>query len=686
MNQAAPLALINNAALLLALFLVYEITYILPVKNDKLKQVMNGVLIAVICILIMKVPFEIQEGLMIDTRSILISISALTFGPIPTSIAVLSAIIYLLYSGGAGAFPGLLIIVTSALIGSAWRYIPYPGSPKWNWLSIYIMSLTVHVAMLFCLLVLPYPNNVVVLNDIVLSVLLIFPVVSILLSLLLLRQKEIRDYQQKLKQLEDRILCDFNKLKKNEEALISSELKYRRLFESMQEGIIIIEADTGLIIDVNPYLLQMSGYTANFFVNKEIRNLGIFYEITIGTKELINLPDEGHIRYGDVSFFTGDGSHKKAEIIASAYHVREQRMLQLNIRDVTERKKVEEKLLFLSNHDYLTGLYNRRYFENEIACRDTGDNLPLSVITCDINGLKLINEVFGEKEGDAMLFHASRVISSQIDQSAVAARTGGDEFDILLPKTEYDVALAITDKIRSACNKHNQTILNEAFHLNLSLGIATKEEQETDLLEVIKAAGDQMYQSKLLEKKSSHSAVLESIKATMLEKSHETEEHAERLVVLSGEIGRKLNLNQSDMNHLALLATLHDIGKVGISDQILNKPGKLNEAEWIEMRKHPEIGYRIAASSCDLALIAEYILCHHERWDGGGYPQRISGADIPLLSRIIAVVDAYDAMTQDRPYRKAMKKKDTLEEIERNSGTQFDPAIVDIFKEMVNLN
>ena len=686
MNQAVPLALINNASLLLALFLVYEITYILPVKNDQLRQVMSGVLIALICILIMKVPFEIQEGLMIDTRAILISTSALIFGPIPTSIAALSAIVFRLYSGGAGALPGLLIIVTSALIGSAWRYILYPGSKKWNWLSIYIMSLTVHAAMLFCLLVLPYPNSVVVLNDIALPVLLIFPIVSILLSLLLLRQKEIRDYQRKLKQSEDRILCDFNRLKKNEEALIASELKYRRLFESMQEGIIIIQADTGLVIDVNPYLLQMSGYNEDFFVNKAIWSLGIFHEITIGMEELINLVDEGHISYGDVRFFAGDGSYKTAEIIASAYHVKDQRMLQLNIRDVTERKKAEEKLLFLSNHDYLTGLYNRRYFENEIVCRDTRDNLPLSVITCDINGLKFINEVFGEKKGDAMIFHASRVISSQIGQSAVVARTGGDEFDILLPKTEYEAALVITDKIRSACDEHNQTVPNEAFHLNLSLGIAAKEDQDTDLSEVIKAAGDQMYQSKLLVKKSSHSAVLESIKATMLEKSHETEEHAERLVTLSGEIGRKLNLNQSDMDHLALLATLHDIGKVGISDQILNKPGKLNEAEWIEMRKHPEIGYRIAASSCDLASIAEYILCHHERWDGAGYPQRISGTDIPLLSRIIAVVDAYDAMTQDRPYRKAMKKRDTLDEIERNAGTQFDPDIVDLFREVISLN
>ena len=165
----------------------------------------------------------------------------------------------------------------------------------------------------------------------------------------------------------------------------------------------------------------------------------------------------------------------------------------------------------------------------------------------------------------------------------------------------------------------------------------------------------------------------------MFEKSHETEEHAERLVILSRLVAEGLNLPQEDRDRLELLATLHDIGKVGISDRILSKPGKLTNEEWVEMKRHPEIGYRIAMASLELMPVAEGILCHQEHWDGTGYPQGLRGEDIPLLSRIIAVVDAYDAMTQDRPYRSAMPHAAAVAEIERNAGTQFDPKVAQVF-------
>ena len=128
---------------------------------------------------------------------------------------------------------------------------------------------------------------------------------------------------------------------------------------------------------------------------------------------------------------------------------------------------------------------------------------------------------------------------------------------------------------------------------------------------------------------------------------------------------------------------LHDIGKIGISDQILNKPSALNEDELAIMRTHPEIGYRIAMASPDLAPIADLILTHHERWDGKGYPNQIAGEKIPLLSRILAVADAYDAMTEDRVYRKALPRERAIEEIRKNAGTQFDPQIAALFLEIV---
>jgi HD-GYP domain-containing protein (c-di-GMP phosphodiesterase class II) len=153
------------------------------------------------------------------------------------------------------------------------------------------------------------------------------------------------------------------------------------------------------------------------------------------------------------------------------------------------------------------------------------------------------------------------------------------------------------------------------------------------MMPIIKRAEDNMYRRKLLEQKSSHSAIVSSIRAAMLARSQETEEHAERLTSWCRQLGQVLGLKQTEIDNLLLLATLHDIGKMGIDDAILNKPGKLTEEEWIMMRKHPEIGYRIAMSSPDLIHIADYILSHHERWDGTGYPQGLCREKIPLLSR-----------------------------------------------------
>ncbi|MDD4076822.1 MAG: HD-GYP domain-containing protein, partial [Bacilli bacterium] len=170
---------------------------------------------------------------------------------------------------------------------------------------------------------------------------------------------------------------------------------------------------------------------------------------------------------------------------------------------------------------------------------------------------------------------------------------------------------------------------------------------------------------------------------TVYARSQETEEHAERLQELSRLVGMKINLSEVELDELSLLAALHDIGKVGIDDTILKKPGKLTAEEWIEMKKHPEIGYRIAMASPELMSIANYILCHHERWDGKGYPQGLKGKQIPLLSRIISVIDAFDAMTQDRPYRQALSMEEALEEIRVNAGTQFDPEAARIFIEVI---
>lgn len=347
------------------------------------------------------------------------------------------------------------------------------------------------------------------------------------------------------------------------------------------------------------------------------------------------------------------------------------------IEDIGDQKKKEQEIRYLNDHDYLTGLYNRRYYEEEKKRLDSAGNLPISVIIGDINGLKLINDAFGHTAGDRLIEDTARILLSCCREQDILARTGGDEFFILMPGTGRDEALAMLKKIQKACD--DECFNNEVHYINISLGFNTREKIEEDMDQVIKTAEDYMYKRKLLEHKSSHSAIIATMKSTMFAISQETEEHANRLVALAQIIGRKLELSQTELDELVLLATLHDIGKLGIDGHILNKADKLTDAEWAGMKKQPEIGYRIAMSTPELMPIAEYILRHHECWDGTGYPNGLKEDDIPLFSRILAVIDAYDAMTTDRIYRQAISEEAAIDEIKRNAGTQFDPNIVRIF-------
>ena len=347
----------------------------------------------------------------------------------------------------------------------------------------------------------------------------------------------------------------------------------------------------------------------------------------------------------------------------------------LVFRDVTETKQKEEKIKFLSFRDALTGLYNRAFFEEELKRLNTKEYLPIALIIGDLDGLKLINDAFGHQVGDQALIKVTQILHECCRKTDVIARWGGDEFVILLPKTSAEAGQRICDRIKDACSE----LSIEGTRLSISLGYTVKHNTRVSWETIIKQAEDYMYRSKLLGKMSYRSSLIASIKNTLFEKSCETEDHGERLGHYCREIGRLVGLSSSQIDELEILAKLHDLGKIAIDEQILQKPSKLTPHEWEIIKKHPEIGHRIALTSPDLIGIADYILTHHERWDGKGYPRRLVGEEIPLLARILAVVDAYDAMTHDRPYRKALSIKKARKELQRGAGSQFDPRIVDVF-------
>ena len=343
--------------------------------------------------------------------------------------------------------------------------------------------------------------------------------------------------------------------------------------------------------------------------------------------------------------------------------------------DITDRKKAENELLYLSYHDHLTGLYNRRYFEQELKNLDTPENLPLSVIMFDVNGLKLVNDSFGHDLGDVLLKKSAEAIKKACREDDIAARIGGDEFVVLLPKTAASEALQISNYIKELAS--NEKVAN--MELSISYGYDTKKTDNQSIIEIIANAENHMYRHKLYERSSIRSKITDLIMNTLFEKSGREAAHSNRVSIICQSISSKLNMGKDAVNKMKIAGLIHDIGKIGVDERILNKPGSLTAEERGFIERHPEIGWRLLSSTDEFSELAKYVLSHHENWDGTGYPNGLKGETIPLEARIISVADTYDAMTSERSYRKKMSREEAVKELKRCSGTQFDPMIVDVF-------
>lgn len=370
-----------------------------------------------------------------------------------------------------------------------------------------------------------------------------------------------------------------------------------------------------------------------------------------------------------------------------------------------------------ANVDGLTGLFNHRYFHDTLASEIDSCiflNQPLSLLFLDLDSFKDFNDRFGHLSGDRILSEVSRILVENKPREAILARYGGDEFAVILPNHSKESARLFGEQIREAVQlidlssiveidiPEKEKSLSSAI-LTISVGIAQWDTRTENALSFIKNADDALYRAKLFRKNrvEVYDSILDTLELEMDKDDYDllsslqaliniinardryTSGHVERVVMYSKALSKKLDLDAQEQKYLSLAAYMHDIGKVNLSEQVLNKSTPLNEQEWKNVKDHSEIGANILHEVSLLADIAPLVLSHHERYDGQGYPNQLAGEEIPYLSRVLAVVDSFDAMTFDRPYKAAMNWRQAIVELRANKGTQFDPEIVEKFISVV---
>lgn len=469
---------------------------------------------------------------------------------------------------------------------------------------------------------------------------------------------------------------DITEQKLMEQRLAERERYLSTILETTKEGFSILEMN-GNIVEVNDAFCEMTGYERAELLSMNIRSIDDKFGSKGISKNIRQIVEDGSTML-DTTHRRKDGSIHNVEVSVTLLD-RDKKLMVCFTRDITERKLEMKEKESLSYIDHLTGLFNRRYLEKELRRLDNPSALPLAILVIDVNDLKLTNDAFGHQGGDDLLRELGNVLRRSCRDEDILGRAGGDEFAIYLPRTSKEAAEKVKERILREASEARV----EPMVLSLSIGIAIKSHSAQKIGDIVREADNSMYHDKVQFSRMRKQAALDKFLSIIFTKTPYEKLHAERVAELGFALAKEAGLSDDRLVGFKEAAYMHDIGKISISESILNKPGKLTLAEWDEIKHHPAIGYRILKGVEGYSFHARAILYHHERWDGTGYPMGARGDRIPILSRILAIADAYEAMTAERPYREKMSEEVAVQELRNNAGTQFDPELVEIFIEKV---